>query len=137
MVKEGQLYLKTGLTQAEVTRTLVEHIQPHIEHFVYIVERHKVHVTMVLFYTEFDISDLIERKKRLTDVYTVVKVGEGYFTFVFLPVTAIQDSYSFLKHFKTEVQHLYHIEEIEHKIYNYFNFINSYLFGVLDEKELG
>jgi len=134
MIREGS-YLKTGLTQAQTTKILVEHIQSHIEHFVYIVERHKVPVSMVLFYTEFDISELVESKKRLTDVYKVIKVGDGYFTFVFLPFTAIQDSYSFLKHFKTEVQHLYHIEAIEHRVYNYFNFINSYLFGVLDEKE--
>ena len=134
MIKE-QLYLKTGLTQAQTTKILVEEIKADIEHFVYIIERHHVPVTMVLLYTEFDISELVEHKKRLTDIYHVIKVGDGYFTFVFLPFTNIADSYNFLKHFRDEVQHLYHLEEIEHKIYNYFNFINSYLFGILDEKE--
>jgi hypothetical protein len=136
MIKE-QLYLKTGLPQAEVTKILVEEIKADIEHFVYIIERHKVPVTLVLLYTEFDISERVEHKKRFTDVYRVVKVGKGYFTFVFLPFTTTIESYSFLKHFRDEVQHLYHLEPIEHKIYNYFNFINTYLFGILDEKEFG
>ena len=132
-----RLFLKTGLSQIEVTKLLVEELQSSIEYLTYNIRRYKVPVSLVLFYTQEDVSKKIKDTMRLTDIQDTIKVGDSYFNFVFLPFTDEIDSYTFVKHIeKTQLKNIdsfFHFKRLEPTIHNYFNFVNSYLFEI--EKE--
>ncbi len=139
MLKSNKLFLTTGLSQIETVKVLVDKIKPSLEFLTYNIRRYKIPVTMVMFYTEVDISKSIEETMRLTDVLKTVKIGKAYFSFVLLPFTQAIDSYTFIKHEENNklnnIEHYYHFERLEPQIYNYFNFINSFLFKVIEKKE--
>ncbi|MDA3908451.1 MAG: hypothetical protein PF437_05140 [Sulfurimonas sp.] len=132
-----KLFLKTGMSHIEVAQTLVEKLQPSIEYLTYNLRRYKVPVSLVLFYTQEDISQKITDTMRLTDILTSIKIGDSYFNFVFLPFTDEIDSYTFVKHVEKtllkNIDSFFHFERLDPTIHNYFNFINSYLFEI--EKE--
>lgn len=131
------LFLKTGLSHIEVTKLLIEELQSSIEYLTYNIRRYKAPVSLVLFYTQEDISEKITESMRLTDKLSSIKIGDSYFNFVFLPFTDEIDSYTFVKHIeKTQLKDInsfFYFEKLPTTVHNYFNFINSYLFEI--EKE--
>lgn len=118
---------------------MVDAIKDSVEYLTYSIRRYKVPVSQVLIYTEVDISELIEKTKRLTDVCINVKIGDSYFHFILLPFTDTTQSYSFIKNLErkvlTKIQTYYHCEMLEPEIHNYFNFVNSFLFQILARKK--
>lgn len=134
MSEEKNLFLKSGLPQREVTSLLVEKLESSIDYLAYNVKRYNVPVTLVLFYTEEDVSNTLQESTRLTDVINTVKIGNSYFNFVFLPFTDEVDSYTFVKHVELarlmNTKHIYYYEKLPSELHNHFNFINNYLFEI-------
>jgi hypothetical protein len=139
MNEECTLFLKTGLSQVTVTNILIEKLKSLMEYLTYNVKRYNVPVTLVLFYTEEDISQQLKESIRLTDVLETIQVGSSYFHFIFLPFTDEIDSYTFVKHVEyvrlSNIEHTYYYEKLQPVIYNNFNFINNYLFEIAQKKE--
>ncbi|MCF6309541.1 MAG: hypothetical protein L3J19_03570 [Sulfurimonas sp.] len=137
MIIESGLFLKTGLSQISTVNLLLESLKPSMDYLTYNIKRYKVPVTLILFYTEEDVSSLIHECMRLTDALDLIKIGESYFNFIYLPFTDEIDGYSFIKHVEhnklQDIKNYYHFEKLEDAIYNHYNFINSYLFEI-DEK---
>ncbi|QOY51206.1 hypothetical protein [Candidatus Sulfurimonas baltica] len=139
MIVDDGNFLKTGLSQISTTNILIGQLKTPIEFFTYNIKRYKVPVTLVLFYTEQDISLEIKKNIRLSDGLKVIKIGESYFNFIFLPFTEIKDSYSFIKDIEHDIlnniEYLFYLEELEHEINRCYNFINSFLFKILERKK--
>ncbi|WP_373034536.1 hypothetical protein [Sulfurimonas sp.] len=131
-------FLHTGLSQIETAQFLVERLQPPIEYLTYNIRRYHVPISLVLFYTQEDISKQIKKNMRLTDVLKTIKIGGSYFSFVFLLFAEEVDSYTFIKHVEktdlTNINSFFHFEQLKPTVHNYYNFINSYLFE-LENKE--
>ncbi len=132
--KNDNLYLETGLSQIETTEILVEKLEPLIKYITYNIKRYKTPVSMLLFYTDEDISKKLHDYMRLTDVIKTIKIGESYFNFVFLLFTDNEGSYEFLKNLEisklSKVDNYFYYEELEPEIYNIYNLLNSYLFNI-------
>ncbi len=132
--KNDNLYLETGLSQIETTEILVEKLEPLIKYITYNIKRYKTPVSMLLFYTDEDISKKLHEYMRLTDVIKTIKIGESYFNFVFLLFTDNEGSYEFLKNLEisklSKVDNYFYYEELEPEIYNIYNLLNSYLFNI-------
>lgn len=139
MSDEKNIFLSTGLTQIETAKILADEMKPSLEYITYNVKRYKTPVSLVLFYTEEDISKSIRANKRLTDALLDFKIGDSYFNFVILPFTEEIDSYNFIKHEEYKdldfIEHYYYFEILEPSIYNYVDFINSFLLKILEKKE--
>jgi len=139
MSKDSDIFLGTNLSQVETVKKLVNALKPALEYITYNIRRYKTPVSLVLFYTQEDISESIRETMRLTDVLIDIKIGSSYFSFVFLPFTESIDSYSFIKHAEykklSHIEHYYYFEKLEPRVYNYFNFVNSFLFKILEKKE--
>lgn len=139
MYEEKALFLKTGLSQIEVTSLLVERLTSSIDYLAYNVKRYHVPVTLVLFYTEEDVSYKLQESTRLTDVINSVKIGDSYFNFVFLPFTDEVDSYTFVKHVESarlmNIKHIYYYEKLPSEIHNHFNFLNNFLFEISEKTQ--
>ena len=137
MSESENLFLKTGHSHIEVAQILVEKLQPSIEHFTYSIKRYNFPVSLVLLYTQEDVSKEINESMRLTDILSSIKIGDSYFNFVFLPFTDEADSYEFIKNIEktqlTNIDSFFHFKHLKPTTCNYFNFINSYLFEI--EKE--
>lgn len=136
-VKE-ELFLKTKLSQLDVTKILINNLKKTIEYFTYNIRRYKVPVCLVLIYTEEDISQKIKESIRLTDVFIPVKIGESYFNFMFLPFTDEKDSYACVKniqytHLINTKSFFYH-EQLGSSIINYNNLINTFLYEIKKEE---
>lgn len=139
MLEEKKLFLQTGLSQIEVTNLLVEKLTSPINYLTYNVKRYHVPVTLVLFYTEEDVSDKLQESTRLTDVIKSIKIGNAYFNFVFLPFTDEVDSYTFVKHVSARlinINHIYYYEKLPPELHNHFNFLNNYLFEISGKTEV-
>ena len=138
MTEIKDLFMKTGKSQISTTNMLVERLKPSIEYLTYNIKRYNVPVTLVLFYSEEDILDKLDDSMRLTDVIDSIKIGDSYFNFVFLIFTDEEDSYAFVKHVEynklSNVDHFHYYEILPPEVYNYYNFINTYLFEI-DEKK--
>ena len=139
MPASTNIYLKTGLNQIETNTAIVAHLHSVLDYLTYNVKRYKVPVTLIMFYSEENISKPLEESIRLTDVLTTVKLGQSYFSFIFLPFTELTDSYTFIKHVEQErlsnIEHYYYFEELQPNEFNYYNFLNSYLFKLTEKKE--
>lgn len=135
-MKDSQLFLKTGLIQIDVDKILIEKLKPSIEYLTYNIRRYNVPVTLVLFYTEIDVSEPLKKSMRLTDIENTIKIGESYFNFVFLPFTDGIDSYTFIKKIENtdlnNIKNFFHFEILEPTIYCYNNLINNFLNGIVD-----
>ncbi len=140
MIDIEKYFLKTGMSQKAVAESLVETLNPILDECVYNVKRYNTPISLILFYTENDISDLILEYKRLTDVAHTIKLKGSYFNFVVLPFTDLQDSFTLIGHIEynvsTKIKVLSSAAEIESGIHNYYNFINSYLIEIA-EKDKG
>ncbi|EDZ61184.1 hypothetical protein SMGD1_0356 [Sulfurimonas gotlandica GD1] len=136
--EDTKLFLNTGLSHIDVAKALVEDIQSSIEYLTYNIRRYKVPVTLVLFYSQEDISQSLEDSMRLTDVIHTIKLGDAYLSFVFLLFTEEVDCYSFVKHVEhtklEDIKNFFYFEKLPHTVHNYYNFINSYLFEI-EKKE--
>jgi len=139
MSDNSDIFLATGLSQVETVKRLVDGIKPVLEYITYNIKRYSTPVSLVLFYTEEDVSESIKKTMRVTDVLIDIKIGSSYFNFVLLPFTESIDSYSFIKHEEykrlSNIEHYYYFERLEPQVHNYFNFINSFLFKILEKKE--
>lgn len=140
MSEEKELFLKTGLSQIDVTNLLVEKLTPSIDYLAYNVKRYRLPVTLVLFYTDEDVSDKLKESTRLTDVVNSVKIGNSYFNFVFLLFTDEVDSYTFIKHVESaklmNINNMYYYEKLPPELHNHFNFLNNYLFEISGKTEI-
>lgn len=140
MTSSNNIFLKTGLRQIEVDKILIEKLKLSIEYLTYNIRRYKVPVTLVLFYTEVDVSATLKKSMRLTDIETTIKIGESYFNFVFLPFTDSIDSYTFIKKIENtnlnNIKNFFHFEILEPTVYCHNTLINKFLNGIIDyEKE--
>jgi len=139
MSVNSDIFLGTGLSQVETVKYLIDGVKPALEYITYNIRRYKTPVSLVLFYTEEDVTESIRETMRLTDVLIDIKIGNSYFNFILLPFTESIDSYSFIKHEEykklSHIEHYYYFERLEPQVYNYFNFINSFLFKILEKKE--
>lgn len=131
-------FLHTGLSQIETAQVLVEKLEPPIEYLTYNIRRYHVPISLVLFYTQEDITRQIKKNMRLTDVLKTIRIGGSYFSFVFLLFAEEVDSYTFIKHVeKTDLNNInsfFHFEQLKPTVHNYYNFINSYLFELENEE---
>jgi len=136
--ENNKLFLNTGLSQIDVAKVLVEDIQSSVDYVTYNSKRYKVPVTLVLFYAQEDISLVLKSSMRLTDVLHTIKLGDAYFNFVFLLFTEEVDCYSFVKNVEQtklkNIKNFFYFEKLPSTVYNYYNFINSYLFEI-EKKE--
>ncbi|QOY55511.1 hypothetical protein HUE87_04560 [Candidatus Sulfurimonas marisnigri] len=139
MIIDDGNFLKTGLSQISTTNILISQLKSPLELFTYNIKRYKVPVTLVLFYTEEDISLEIKKNIRISDGLKVIKVGDSYFNFIFLPFTDIENSYSFVKDIEYDIlnniEYSFYLDELEHEIDRCYNFINSFLFKILERKK--
>ena len=79
MSNEKNTFLGTGLSQIETARILANKMKPALDYITYNVERYKTPVSLVLFYTEKDISKSIKENKRFEpySTYTIdTKTGK-------------------------------------------------------------
>lgn len=134
MYEEKESFLKTGLSQIDVTNLLVEKLASPIDYLTYNVKRYHVPVTLVLFYTEEDVSHKLKESTRLTDIIDSIQIGNSCFNFVFLPFTDEVDSYGFVKHVEStrlmNINHIYYYEKLPPEVHNHFNLLNNYLFEI-------
>ena len=141
MVPKEKLFLETSHTQAEVTRILTEKTSYAMEYFTYNVRRYKVPVTLVLVYTRHNVTEMLKKQIRLSDVVIDIKLGDAHFFFIFLPFTDEDGSYSFIKHLEhtrlANLEHFYYFEKLPGDVHNTFNYINSFLFQISDKIEHG
>lgn len=139
MQDSKELYLNTGLSQIDTTKALVKELNHAVEYVTYNIKRYNVPVALVLIYSEDDISQVLKKYMRLTDALRVIKIGDSYFNFIFLPFTEVEESYSFLKneehHELSKVEHFSYFDALPTEVYNCYNLINSYLFKILEEKD--
>ncbi len=140
MTEINKYFLKTGMSQKTAAESLLEKLTPMLDECVYNVKRYHTPISLILFHTENDISDLIMEHKRLTDVKKIIQIEGSYFNFIFLPFTNLEDSYTLIGHIEynvpTKVKVLSSAAEIESEIHSYYNFINSYLVDIA-EKDKG
>ncbi len=139
-MSETQSYLQTHLSQIETNILLVKKLEPTIKDLTYNTKRYNEPVCLVLFYAEEDISNAIKKCMRQTDILHAIKIGDSYFHFVFLLFSTQEQSYTFVKHVEHEklqnTPHYYYYEQLKATDYtNEFNFINSYLFNIKEQKE--
>ena len=138
MSNDENLFFKTGLSHIDVTKVLVEKLEPSIEYLTYNIRRYNIPVSLVLFCTREDISEEITQSMRLTDVLVPIKIGDSHFSFVFLPFTDEIDSYTFIKHVEknklSNIRSYFYFKHLPPTVHNYFNFLNSYLFEI-EKKE--
>ena len=136
---DKQIFLDTGLSQADAVKILSKKIEYPIEYLTYNIRRYKIPVTLVMFYTKKDVSDSLLETMRLTDVLITEKIGNAYFSFILLPFTTDIKGYSFVKHemnnMSDNTEHYFHHEQLPPTVHNIFNFINSYLFKIIESKE--
>jgi len=136
-MSQKDIFLKTGLTQIETVKVISDKIKPTLEFITYNIKRYKIPVTLVLIYTQEDVSKFIKNTDRLTDVLVEIKIGRSYFNFVILPFTEEVQSYNFIKHVEknklNNISHAYYYEELKPQIHNYYNFINNYLFQIQED----
>lgn len=129
-------FLNSDKTQAECTKSIIEELNPYIEHFLYHISRYDVPITLVLIYTKADIEKYIIKNKRLSDIEKSIKLDCGYFNFIFLPFTDNEHTHGFVKtlekDFLNNYMHHIHYEELKHENHNTYNFINSYLYAIAD-----
>lgn len=139
MKSPNKLYLNTGMSQIDTTKLLLKELDHSVEYITYNIKRYHVPVTLILIYSEEDISKSLKKHMRLTDALKVIKIGHSYFNFIFLPFTEVEDSYSFLKneehHELSKVEHYCYFDSLPAEVHNCYNFINSYLFKILEEKD--
>ena len=139
MIEINKDFLQTGMSQKVITEILVEKLAPMLDECAYNVKRYNVPMSLVLFYANSGISELITEHKRLTDIENSVQIDGSYFTFVFLPFTDVQDSFSFINHVEyhvsTKSKILSATSAIEAETTNYYNFINSYLTDISAQNE--
>lgn len=140
MTEINKYFLKTGMSQKAAAESLLEKLKPMLDECVYNVKRYHTPISLILLYTENDISDLIIEQKRLTDGPNTIKLEGSYFNFIFLPFTELEDSYTLIGHIEynvpTKAKVLSSTAEIESEIHSYYNFINSYLVEIA-EKDKG
>ncbi|MBU1659264.1 hypothetical protein KKG72_09470 [bacterium] len=133
-------FLKTKMTQKAVTDLLVAELQPLIDECTYNVKRYNVPITLILLYSEHDISNLIIEHIRLSDIRNIIQIKDSYFNFVFLPFTDVEHSFSLINHIEynvlKDIKVFSSVNAIEPEIFNYFNFINLYLVEI-SEKDRG
>ena len=138
MQSSKKLFLSTGMSQIDTAKFIVKKLQHSVDYLTYNIKRYKVPVSLVLFYSEEDITALLTQYMRLTDALKVIKIGDSYFNFIFLPFTEVEESYSFIikeEHHKLKkIEHLYYFDTLPPEVHNYYNLINSYLFKILEEK---
>ena len=133
-------YLATGLSQIQTNKLLLKELEPNIEELVYNTKRYNEAVCLVLFYTEEDISAIIQECIRKTDIPKIIHIGDAYFNFIFLPFSSETEGYTFIKHVEYKklhnIEHYYYYEKIrETDFSNEFNFINTFLFSIKEQKE--
>jgi len=132
-------FLKTNLTQLETAKILVEKLQSSIKELLYNVKRYNVPVSIVLFHTTTDVSEQLDKHKRLTDVLDVIKIGNSYFNVIFLPFTTVEDAHSFVNYIELKlidgVKSHCVVNELKKEQKNCLNFINSFLFGLTQSEE--
>ncbi len=138
METETKPFLKTELSQIQTTHILVEELKSTMDHFSYITKRYHVPVTLVLIYTQEEISQQLCESLRVSDVVESIHINGSYFNFIFLPFTDEVNSYTFLKHFEKDklknIKSFVYFKELEHNITSEYNFINSFLFEI-EKKE--
>ncbi|MBD3823948.1 MAG: hypothetical protein IE916_05500 [Epsilonproteobacteria bacterium] len=127
-------FMKTGMTHIETTQILVDKLQSVTQNLLYNLQRYHVPTTLVLIYTEEDISRLIEENKRLSDINVCIPIGSSYFNFIYLTFTEEEGGYAFIKALErkilTNVDHLLYFDGLVHENHNCYNFINSFLFNI-------
>lgn len=127
-------YLNSGMTQAECTKLVIEKLEDLIEHFLYNMRRYNVPVTLALIYSKENISELLDKHKRLTDIERYVELPCGFFSFIFLPFTDTLGTHSFIKSlekdFLNNQEHYVTFEELQYENHNTYNFINAFLFSI-------
>jgi hypothetical protein len=132
-------YLQSNLSQAECTQLIVDDIQDPIELFIYHMRRYKVPVTLLLIFSYDDISEKLNKHKRLTDIAKFIKLPCGYFNFIFLPFTDTEDTHSYIKllvhDFLLNTKHFIYFDALENENHNTFNFLNNYLFNISEQIE--
>ena len=132
-------FLHTNVTQSECTKKLVKELQEPLELFLYHKQRYNVPVTLILIYTSEDIKQKIDHHKRITDISQTIQLEGGYFNFVFLPFTDADGTYSFIKllekDFLLNTKHFIYFDELKNEHHNSFNFINNYLFNIIEQVE--
>ena len=138
METETKPFLKTELSQIQTAHILVEELKSSMDHFAYITKRYHVPDTLVLIYTQEDISQQLCESLRLSDVVESIHINGSYFNFIFLPFTDEVNSYTFVKHIEKEklnnIKSFVYFKELEHNITSEYNFINSFLFEI-EKKE--
>lgn len=134
MDSSKKLFLQTEHTHIECTEIILEELRESLEYLIYNVKRYKIPVTLVMFYSQEDITKLIQDSKRLTDVLVTIKIGEAYFTFIYLLFTDLSDSDSFVKHVEyhklRNIEYEFSYEQLKINESQLYNFINGYLFRI-------
>jgi len=137
MVKEERYFLNTRMSQVSVIKSLITQLKESLDMFTYNIKRYHIPVTLVLFYTEEDISKELKRHIRISDGLKTIKLGGSYFNFIFLPFTNTKDTYSFVKEIEysilADIKYLFYLEELEHEINNCYNYLNSFLFKITEK----
>ena len=133
------LFLETNLSQIQTNNIILEKLRPALDYLTYNVKRYKIPVTLVMFYSKEDISEALKKSIRLTDVPINIKIGNSYFSFIFLPFTESLKAYTFIKHVEKNylvgIENIYYFEELQPNEFNYYNFLNSYLFKISEKIE--
>jgi hypothetical protein len=130
-------YLQSNLSQTECTKLIIDDLHELTELFLYHMRRYKVPVTLLLIYSEEDLSAQLNQHKRLTDIAKYIKLPCGYFNFIFLPFTDTEDTHSYVKllvnDFLLNTKHFIYFDELKNENHNTFNFINTYLFNIAEQ----
>lgn len=132
-------YLQSNLSQSECTKLIVKELHELAELFLYHMRRYEVPVTLLLIYSDEDLSGKLNKHKRLTDIAKYLKLPCGNFYFIFLPFTNTEDTHSYVKllvnDFLLNSKHFIYFDELKNENHNTFNFINNYLFNIAEQIE--
>jgi hypothetical protein len=137
MDMQPKLFLNTQRTHIECTEILLSELHETMLYLSYNVKRYNVPVTLVMFYSQENIEDLIIDSKRLSDVLKVIKIGEAYFSFVYLLFTDLKGCDTFVEHMEfyklSNIEYRFAYDQLEAEEEHFYNFINSYLFKIEEE----
>ena len=129
-------YLHTGKRQIDVAKQILEVCDKEFGMVIGNYERHKAHITILIVYTQDDITELLKKHIRATDMVQGCKIGDAYLSVVFLTFTDMEGGYCFATFMENNLQN----EQIEYRFFidelnraanaNPVNFIDNFLFEI-------
>ncbi len=136
--KKRSYFLDTKKRQPEIVKIIKNNLSKECAISVNNFRRYKIVTTMVMFYTKFDISNILKTDCRVTDMYKIVEIDDIFFSVVLLTSTKEVGGWKFAENISYKLQNKdiscrFDVGEItESVVSNVMNFLDNFLFDIKD-----